>query len=109
MVKLIQISNLSFSYGKKPVVSNLNLSVAGGEFLGIIGPVGSGKSTLLFTINGVIPNLINGNFKGEVLVCGMNTRKTKVSELSKKVGIVLQDPNSQIFSLKASDEVAFAL
>jgi energy-coupling factor transport system ATP-binding protein len=109
MVKLIQISNLSFSYGKKAVLSNLNLSVEEGEFLGVIGPVGSGKSTLLFTMNGVIPHLINGNFKGDVTVCGVNTRKTKVGELSKMVGIVLQDPNSQIFSLKVRDEVAFAL
>lgn len=109
MVGLIRISNLSFSYGKKVALSNLNLSVDKGEFLGIIGPVGSGKSTLLLTMNGVIPHLISGNFGGEVLVCGMDTRKIRVSELSKSVGIVLQDPNSQIFSLKLWDEVAFAL
>jgi energy-coupling factor transport system ATP-binding protein len=109
MVEQIRISNLSFSYGKKKVLSGVNFSVDKGEFLGIIGPVGSGKSTLLFTMNGVIPNLISGNFKGEVRVCGMDTRKTKVSELSKNVGIVMQDPNSQIFSLRLWDEVAFAL
>jgi energy-coupling factor transport system ATP-binding protein len=109
MVELIRISKLSFSYGKNTVLSKINLSVEKGEFLGIIGPVGSGKSTLLFTMNGVIPHLLGGNFEGEVLVCGMDTRKTKVSELSKTVGIVLQDPNSQIFSLRVRDEVAFAL
>lgn len=109
MVELIRIRNLSFSYGKKPVLSNLNFSIQKGEFLGITGPIGSGKSTLLFTLNGVIPHLINGSFEGTVTVCGLDTRKTKVSELSEKVGIVLQDPNSQIFSLKVWDEVAFAL
>jgi energy-coupling factor transport system ATP-binding protein len=109
MVELIRISGLSFSYGKKAVLSKLNLSVEKGEFLGIIVPVGSGKSTLLFTMNGVIPHLLGGNFEGEVLSCGMDTRKTRVSELSKRVGIVLQDPNSQIFSLRVWDEVAFAL
>ncbi len=109
MVELIQISNLSFSYGEKKVLSNLNLSIGKGEFVGVIGPVGSGKSTLLFTMNGVIPHLIEGKFEGEVLVRGRDTRKTSVSELSKGIGIVLQDPNSQIFSLKLWDEVAFAL
>ncbi|NYZ75656.1 ABC transporter ATP-binding protein [Candidatus Micrarchaeota archaeon] len=109
MVELIRISHLSFSYGKRTVLSKLNLSIGKGEFVGIIGPVGSGKSTLLFTMNGVIPHLISGNLEGQVIVCGMDTRKTKVSELSKTVGIVLQDPNSQIFSLRVWEEVAFAL
>jgi len=109
MVEQIGIRGLSFSYRKKAVLSMINLSVNKGEFVGVIGPVGSGKSTLLLTMNGVIPNLISGNLKGQVVVCGMDTRKYKVSELSRSVGIVLQDPNSQIFSLKVRDEVAFAL
>lgn len=109
MAELIRVSNLCFSYGKRQVLSEVNLSVDRGEFLGIIGPVGSGKSTLLFTMNGVIPHLISGNFEGQVTVCGMDTRKTSVSELSKSIGIVMQDPNSQIFSLKLRDEVAFSL
>jgi len=109
MVELIGIRNLSFSYGKKEVLKGINLSINKGEFVGIIGPVGSGKSTLLLIMNGVIPNLINGNFDGEVHVRGMDTKTSKVSEISKSVGIVLQDPNSQIFSLRLRDEVAFAL
>ncbi|MEM3555474.1 MAG: ABC transporter ATP-binding protein [Candidatus Micrarchaeia archaeon] len=107
--KLITIRNLTFSYTGKKVLERINLSIPKGDFIGIIGPVGSGKSTLLLTMNGVIPNLIQGNFRGEVVVDGMNTKQTKVSELSEKVGIVLQDPNSQIFSMKVRDEVAFAL
>lgn len=109
MVELISIRNLHFSYSKKPVLRGINLSIGKGEFVGVIGPVGSGKSTLLFAMNGVIPHLLGGNFKGEVSICGMSTRAYKVSELSRSVGTVLQSPDSQIFSLKVRDEVAFAL
>lgn len=109
MVDVINIHNLSFSYGKRDVLKGINISISRGEFVGIAGPVGGGKSTLLLIMNGVIPNLIRGNFNGQVTVCGMDTKTSKVSEISQKIGIVLQDPNSQIFSLKVRDEVAFAL
>lgn len=109
MVDAINICNLSFSYGKRDVLKGINLSIGSGEFVGIAGPVGSGKSTLLLVMNGVIPNMIRGNFKGAVTACGMDIKTSKVSEISQKIGIVLQDPNSQIFSLRVGDEVAFAL
>lgn len=107
--KLISIRGLTFSYTQRRVLNGINLSIPAGDFVGVIGPVGSGKSTLLFAINGVIPNLIKGDFGGDVTVCGMDTKRTSVSQLSEKVGIVLQDPNSQIFSMRVRDEVAFGL
>lgn len=106
---VIKIENLSFAYSREPILRNINLEIERGEFVGIMGPVGSGKTTLLLTLNGAIPNIINGNFKGSVKIFGLDTKKTKVHELARKVGIVFQDPDSQIFSLRVADEVSFAL
>ena len=106
---VIKIENLSFSYSKEPILRNINLKIDKGEFVGLMGPVGSGKTTLLLTMNGAIPHLIKGNFEGAIKVFGLDTREKKVHELARRIGIVLQDPDSQIFSLKVKDEVSFAL
>ncbi|MEW6328607.1 MAG: ABC transporter ATP-binding protein [Candidatus Micrarchaeota archaeon] len=106
---MIEISGLSFSYRKERVLDEVDLKIRAGEFVGIMGPVGSGKTTLLLTLNGIIPHMIKGNFEGEVKIFGRDTRETRVPQLARDVGIVFQDPDSQIFSLKVRDEVAFGL
>jgi len=87
----------------------VNLEIRKGEFLGIIGPSGSGKSTFCLTLNGLIPHSIAGEFHGNVIVDGLNTREHSVSELSTKVGLVFQNPDSQLFNMTVLEEVAFAL
>jgi len=106
---MIEISGLSFSYGKERVLNNMDLKIRAGEFVGIMGPVGSGKTTLLLTLNGIIPHMIKGKFEGSVRIFEKDTRATKVSALARDAGLVFQDPDSQIFSLKVKDEVAFGL
>lgn len=113
---IIEINNLKFAYPsykgleKSPnVLDSLNLKVRKGEFLSIMGPTGAGKTTLCLALNGIIPHSIGGRFGGEILVCGVNTKETSMSELAKKVGIVFQDPESQLFSMTIEDEVAFGL
>jgi energy-coupling factor transport system ATP-binding protein len=105
----ILIKNLSFSYPNKIVLKNLSFGINDGEFIGLVGPTGCGKTTLALCMNGLIPNSIKGKFSGRVLVDGLNTRKHKVSELAKKVGLVFQNPDWQIFNLTVEDEVAFGL
>ncbi len=106
---MIEISGLSFSYREERVLDGIDLKIRGGEFLGIIGPVGSGKTTFLLTLNGIIPHMIKGKFGGGVKIFGKDTHESKVPTLARDVGIVFQDPDSQIFSLKVADEVAFGL
>ncbi|HIH72703.1 MAG TPA: ATP-binding cassette domain-containing protein, partial [Thermococcaceae archaeon] len=67
------------------------------------------KSTLCLTFNGIIPHSIRGDFEGNVFVKGYNTREASVAELSKIVGLVLQNPDSQLFNMTVEEEVAFAL
>ena len=107
----IKVKNLSFSYqgGNRKVLDGVSFNIEDGDFVGVVGPTGSGKTTLLYCLNGLIPNSIKGKFSGEVLVDDIPTTKCKVSDLAKKVGIVFQDPDWQLFSLTVKDEVAFGL
>lgn len=105
----IEISNLGFSYGRKDVLKGIDMKIKRGEFIGITGPTGSGKTTFAMCLNGLIPNSVDGRFSGRILISGMDTSRKKVPEISRKVGFVFQDPDSQIFNLSVRDEVAFGL
>jgi len=116
-MKVIDVRNVSFRYRNTEgyALRNVSFSVERGELVGIIGPSGSGKSTLCLTLNGIIPQSIAGSFSGEVLIKdprtgeSMSTTSTPVSKLSTVVGLVLQNPESQLFNMTVEDEVAFAL
>lgn len=71
------------------------------------GPSGCGKSTLLRCLNGLIPHFYQGEFSGHVFVEGTDTRTSNVSELSKLVGLVFSDPESQLLTLEVAADVAF--
>lgn len=113
---IIEMEDLKYAYpvygeGEQSVyvLNGLNLKVRKGEFLSIMGPTGVGKTTLCLVINGIIPHSAGGSFGGNVSVCGMNTKEFSMAELAKKVGIVFQDPESQLFSMTVEDEIAFGL
>jgi energy-coupling factor transporter ATP-binding protein EcfA2 len=82
-----------------------------GEFLGITGPSGAGKTTLCLSLNGLVPNVIEGTMRGSVAVGGLDTRKTDVSRMSSVIGVVFQDPRSQLTgsAMTVEEEVAFGL
>ena len=105
----VQIDKLSFSYSDKPILSGISVKIKQGEFVGLVGKTGCGKSTLLLTLNGIIPQMVNGNFSGTVLTLGKDATKTPVHELARSVAFVFQDPEDQIFSLRVEDEVLFGL
>jgi energy-coupling factor transporter ATP-binding protein EcfA2 len=89
------------------VLRGVSLSLAQGECLALLGPTGAGKSTLCLTLNGIIPHLAGGSFLGRVRVAGRDTRDSGPGELSQRVGLVFQDPESQLFNMTVEDEVAF--
>lgn len=91
----------------RPALRDVNLKIRRGDFLVVMGPSGCGKSTLCLTLNGVIPHFIKGAFAGDALVAGMNTREHAVSEIARKVGMVLQNPEAQLFCMSVESEVAF--
>ncbi|NJE42433.1 ATP-binding cassette domain-containing protein [Thermococcus sp. GR6] len=116
-MNVITVENLSFRYrrAKEYSLRDVSFEVKRGELLGIIGPSGSGKSTLCLTLNGIIPHSIRGDFSGEVIVRDpgtgeeYNTIETPVAKLSAVVGLVLQNPESQLFSMTVEEEIAFGL
>jgi energy-coupling factor transport system ATP-binding protein len=92
-----------------PVLKGVNLRVQRGEFLALMGPTGVGKTTLCLILNGILPHLMGGTFQGKVVVAGMDTREHGPGEMSQQVGLVFQDPESQLFNMTVEDEVAFGL
>lgn len=75
MEALIRMTGLSKSYGKKPVLKNLNLSVMPGQILGLVGPNGAGKSTCLHAMLGLT------SYEGDIEVCSFNPRKQRINML----------------------------
>ncbi len=106
---MIEIKEFSFWYPgvDSPALRNISLRIEDGETVLILGPSGCGKSTLLLSMNGVVPKLTGGKVKGRVFVDGSDTRITSVASLASTVGLILQDPESQLSNLYVYDEVAF--
>ena len=82
-------------------MKNVDLNVYPGENVAVIGPNGAGKSTLLLHFNGIL----RGN--STVKICRLPVEEKNLKEIRKKVGLVFQDPEDQLFSLNVFDDVAF--
>lgn len=108
---VVKLDNVSFTYKgtSEPTVKNLNLEIRKGEFIGLIGPTGSGKTTLLNLIAGVLPHYIQGDLAGTLTILGKKSVDMSMAELSRVVGLVMQDPESQLFNLYVKDEIIWGL
>lgn len=108
-MKAIELKKVSFSYEgfAETVLKEVDFAVDYGEVALLSGLSGEGKSTLLSIVAGIIPNIVRGEIKGEVLVDGKNTAGQKLSETCRKVGVVLQNADSQIIHKIVEAEIAF--
>jgi energy-coupling factor transport system ATP-binding protein len=107
----IEFKNFSFRYKnlKEPTLENINLEIKDGEKVLITGQSGSGKSTLVHCINGLIPFAYPGEISGQLLIDGCEPCNENIFEISKKVGTILQDQDSQFIGLSVGEDVAFIL
>ncbi|TFG42140.1 MAG: ABC transporter ATP-binding protein [Bacteroidia bacterium] len=108
---ILQVKDLSFTYpaATKRAIDNLNFEIGKGEFVLLCGSSGSGKTTLAKCLNGIIPHLADGDLEGDVVVNRKNTQDVEMHEISSEIGMVFQNPEDQIFSIRVDDEVAFGV
>lgn len=106
----VVVQDLSYRYlsGEPAVLQNINFQVAKGETVAVTGLSGGGKSTLCFCLSGIIPHCWGGVMDGAVLVNGQDTRELRLARLALQVGMVFQNPDTQLFSPTVEDEIAFA-
>lgn len=105
----IKIENLEYVYSpgspfEKTALDNINIDIADGEFIGLIGHTGSGKSTLVQHLNGLLKPQ-----SGHIIINGRDTQ-TKGEELKKlrcDVGLVFQYPEHQLFEETVYKDIAF--
>ena len=108
-MRALDLKNVSFTYkgSDSLALDSVFLEVEKGEFVTLLGANGSGKSTICMLANGLIPHALHGDLSGEVRVFGEDIRHHSVAEIATKVGIVFQEPESQLFCMSVEEEVAF--
>jgi energy-coupling factor transport system ATP-binding protein len=105
----IEFQDVSFRYAgaEKDALHGINLTIRPGEIVLVSGPAGSGKTTFCSCINGLVPHYHEGELSGQVIVHSYNTRRARIGGLASLVGMVFQDPDSQLVTSSVIDEVAF--
>jgi cobalt/nickel transport system ATP-binding protein len=99
---IIVIEHLSYTYpdGTR-ALDDVSLVVERGECLGLVGPNGAGKSTLLLHLNGTLRG------SGRVLIDGLEVAKANLPEIRRRIGLIFQNSDDQLFMPTVFDDVAF--
>lgn len=110
MESVIRLENFYFAYNKSELVlQDIDLEIKKGSFTVVAGPSGAGKTTLCKAMTGIVPFYMGGRYSGDVQVLGESTKGRRVSDIAMRVGLMLEDYESQLVSLTAGEEVAFSL
>jgi cobalt/nickel transport system ATP-binding protein len=102
MPKAVQIENFSYDYpdGTR-ALADITLSIARGEKVAIIGPNGAGKSTLLLAMSAFLKGA------GKITIDGIEASAKNAKKIRRQLGLVMQNPDEQLFMPTVSDDVAF--
>ncbi|HZM40968.1 MAG TPA: ABC transporter ATP-binding protein [Acidimicrobiales bacterium] len=99
----VHVHGLAYSYPDgSHALRGVDLDITAGERVAVLGPNGAGKTTLILHLNGILlPQA------GEVAIGGMPVTKANFKEVRRRVGVVFQDPDDQLFMPTVRDDVAF--
>ncbi len=104
---MIEVKDLTVRYGPVTALDGISLCVERGEFVLISGPSGCGKSTLARALAGLLSGVENVRVTGTVRVAGLDVLECPAAQVARHVGMVFQNPGTQLFSLTVEEEVAF--
>lgn len=99
--KIVEVKNLHFKYSSNFQLENISFAIERGEVIGIIGDNGSGKTTLLKLLCGLIEPQ-----SGEISIDGKTIKNLSWNEMTRKIGVVFQDPDKQFFEETVKDEIS---
>lgn len=100
---MYSVRNLSYRYPDGThALSDIDLDIKRGEFIGLLGANGSGKTTLLKAMDKLLKGV-----EGDVYLCGVDMKTLSPKEIYKKVGLVFQNPDDQLFAPTLFEDVAF--
>lgn len=106
MTPALEVRALSFRYpGGPPVLREVSFALAPGEAVALVGPNGSGKSTLLQHLNGILPERLGD--QAAIHVDGRPLVAAHLAEIRRRVGLLFQDPDDQLFCGTVREDVAF--
>jgi len=108
---IVDLKEVEFTYSgcKVPSLKRVNLKIRRKEITLLTGPSGCGKTTLCRVLTGLIPNFYPGDLKGEISIFGMDPRRNSIKDILRNVGMVLQNPETQIVMTTVFREIAFGL
>jgi cobalt/nickel transport system ATP-binding protein len=100
---VLDVRGLAYAYADgHQALYGVDLHVHRGERVALLGPNGAGKTTLVLHLNGIL-----AAGRGSVEVCGLPVANPNLQEIRRRVGVVFQDPDDQLFMPTVRDDVAF--
>ncbi len=103
---MVVVEQVRYAYGcGKAALEGVSFALRAGERVGLVGPNGAGKSTLLLHLNGLLPGCHSGG--GRIMIGGVTVAPPHLCEIRRRVGVLFQDSDDQLFCTTVADDVAF--